>query len=158
MAIRNFAARELLPSLRTCGLLPTEIAEDRKVQEVVYLLGRAGAELGYRYKWELFGPYSVELADDVRDLDRDEIEVASSAEAPVSSDALARLRALLDPPDDLGLAQDEWLRLLTCVDFVERRVPGATENGSTPVFLTRNFNDDAITSARERLREQLLAA
>lgn len=157
MATTNFPTRELLPSLRTCGLLPREIAADRKVQEVVYLLGRAGAELGYRYKWELFGPYSVELADDVRDLDRDVIEAASPEGAPVPADALDRVRALLDPPEHLDLAQDDWLRLLTCVDFVERRAPGATENGGTPIFVTRNFHADAINCARERVREQLAA-
>lgn len=156
MATTNFAARELLPSLRTCGLLPREIAADRKVQEVVYLLGRAGAELGYRYKWELFGPYSVELAEDVRDLDRDVIKMAPTEGAPVPAEALERVRALLNPPEHLDLAEDDWLRLLTCVDFVERRTPGATENGGTPVFITRNFDADAINCARERVREQLV--
>jgi hypothetical protein len=155
MATTNFPTRELLPSLRTCGLLPREIAADRKVQEVVYLLGRAGAELGYRYKWEMFGPYSVELADDVRDLDRELIETASTEGAPVPTEVLERVRALLQPPEHLDLAQDDWLRLVTCVDFVERRAPGATENGGTPVFLARNFDANAIGCARDRLRQQL---
>ena len=155
MATTNFPSRELLPSLRTCGLLPREIAADRKVQEVVYLLGRAGAQLGYRYKWELFGPYSVELADDVRDLDREMIEGASAEGAPVPADALDRVRALLDPPEHVDLAQEDWLRLVACIDFVERRVPGTTENGGTPVFITRNFQAEAIDCARDRVRELL---
>jgi hypothetical protein len=157
VATTNFVVRELVPTLRRCGLLPTEIASDIKVQEVVYLLERAGATLGYRYKWELFGPYSVELADEVHDLDREVIENASPEGATTPSDVIDRVRELSEPPPETELAQEDWLRLIACVDFVERRVPGATENGHTPAFVARNFRADAIGLARERLRDLMAA-
>jgi hypothetical protein len=158
MPTTNFAARQLLPALRSCGLLPTEIAADSKVQEVVYLLERAGSAFGYRYKWELFGPYSVQLADEVQDLDSDVIESASPDSAVVGDDVVARVRGLLEPPADADMMQEDWLRLLTCIDFVERRVPGATENGGTPAFVERNFRPEAIGLARERVRASFVSA
>jgi hypothetical protein len=103
----------------------------------------------------MFGPYSVELAEDVRDLDREAIEVASAEGAPVSAEALKRVQGLLEPPEGVELVQEDWLRLVACVDFVERRVPGATENGGTPVFITRNFEPEVIVHARDRVRELL---
>jgi hypothetical protein len=152
MPTTNFAAHQLVPTLRSCGLLPAEIASDTKVQEVVYLLARAGTELGYRYKWEVFGPYSIELADEVRDLDLETIESAPANGGTASGEAIERVMSLFEPPQNVALTQDEWLRLVTCIDFVERRNPGATENGATPPFVDRNFERSAIDAARERVQ------
>jgi len=157
VAATDFAARELLPALLRCGLLPTEIASDRKVQEVVYLLKRAGFELGYRYKWELFGPYSAELADQIQDLDEESIERASPDDATASNDVVVLLNELTAQPQEIDLPDEDWLRLVTCIDFVEQRVPGATENGGTPEYIARNFEPRAIDAARERVRELLAA-
>jgi hypothetical protein len=149
MGVTDFTMSHLVPALRRAGLTVDEIAADRKVQEVVYLLERAGLDLGFGFKWELGGPFSRDLADELALLDRDALESASlrGGEEDVIAQTVARL---MRPPQDVMLGSEDWLRLLVSVDFVERRTPGATENGKTPPFIARNFDRHAIGSARRQ--------
>ena len=151
--IQSFATRRVLPLLKECGLTADEIVGQRGVQEVVYLLEQTGCELGYRFKWELCGPFSRELAEEFADLDRETVEAASTAHANVA----AKLAPLFEPPEGLHLAIPDWLRLVVSVDFVERREPGITENGETPPFIALNYETNEVAAARERTLETLMS-
>jgi hypothetical protein len=142
----TFTSTRLVPALKECGLTTDEIVGQRYVQETVYWLEHFGCNLGYRFKWELIGPFSRELAEDVEGLDRATVDAAPAGHI---SDAGEKVAALLDSPDELELAEAEWLRLLVAVDFVERRIPGATENGGAPAFIQLNYSPDAISAARD---------
>jgi hypothetical protein len=157
MGLADFTNSRLLPALRRSGLSPDDISASRKVQEVVYLLERFGVGLGFRYKWEVFGPFSSELADEVGFLDRttvDDLVLDVDAEDA----AFARISRLMAPPEHLDLSEEDWLRLLVCVDFVETRVPGITENGTAPPFISLNFAREAIDAARQEVEQGLTLA
>lgn len=151
MGLTDFRTTQLLPALRRCGLTVDEVVAGQKVQEVVYLLQQAGVPLGFRYKWEVFGPFSTSLADEIDDLERESIEGVFRADEEVVAEIEA-VQSLLNPPETLDLSGDEWLRLLVCVDFVERRVPGITENGQTPAYIDLNFQKTEVACAREAAR------
>jgi hypothetical protein len=142
--------RRLIPALRAVGA--DEVVESgRHAQELAYLLDRAGAPVGYRYKWDLFGPFSVELAEDLRDLTP---ELAAEVDTPISDvtqEAANRVAIAKQPP--AGMSEDRWLRLLVCVDFLITRSQIAVGNGQTPPLVTRNFDSDQIAAARARVQE-----
>jgi hypothetical protein len=142
-----YVRNRLLPALKMCGLTTDDIVAQNTVQEIVYLLKQTGCELGYRFKWELFGPYSRELSEEICELNREVVDAAPTAP---HSEGTERLNELLRPPDELELRVPDWLRLVVAVDFVERRTPGATTNGGTPPYLSINYTGDAIAVAREK--------
>jgi hypothetical protein len=154
VGVTDFLSTRLVPALRGCGLTTDEIVADRKVQEVVYLLERSGDKLGFKFKWEVSGPFSGDLADEIRELDRADVDQA--AQPPQEAqEAIGRVELLMRVPEPVELSDEEWLRLVMCVDFVESRAPGTTENGGTPPFIRLNFSEDAIRAAREQAREVL---
>ena len=154
MGVTDFVNSRLVPTLRSGGLTADDIVSGRKVQEIVYLLERSGDNLGFRFKWELFGPFSAELSDEIRGLDRVDVESANE-QVQHANGVSDRIEQLMAVPEPLELSDDDWLRLLVCVDFVETRAPGATANGGTPPYIRLNFGEDAIRVAREQTRELL---
>jgi hypothetical protein len=154
MGVTNFAASRLIPTLVRCGLTRDEISSGSKVQEFVYLLDRVGVSLGYRYKWELCGPFSAELADEVQSLDAGTIDAAVE-QVGAENEAFRRVQPLTKAPEATGLHDESWLRLVVCVDFVERRMPGATANGKTPPYVALNYDREAIDEARTQAHELL---
>jgi hypothetical protein len=143
--------RRLIPALRAVGGTDEVVESGRQAQELAYLLARAGAAVGYRYKWDLFGPFSVELAEDLRDLTP---ELAAEVDAPVSAEtqeAANRVAIAKRPP--AGMSEDRWLRLLVCVDFLITRSHVAVGNGQTPALVARNFDPEQIAAARARIEE-----
>ena len=154
MGMTNFASRTLVPALRSCGLTSDDIARDNRVQDVVYLLERTGFDLGFQFKWEMFGPFSYDLASEIDELGRPVIE-SSTGQADIPDQVLNKVTRVMQVPDDLELSAEAWLRLIVCVDFVERRCPGITQNGQTPPYIVLNFHTEAITEAREQIQAEL---
>jgi hypothetical protein len=141
----------LVSALRCAGLNNDDIAAGRQAQTIVYLLGRAGADLGYGYGWEMFGPFSEGLAEI---LNETTLSTVSSFTAPAprdvrnAADRIEKVRAA-----NPGLASDElWLRLVASVDFLENRAKVSVGNGSTPRYL-QNFAPDVIGAAKAALPE-----
>jgi len=157
MGLADFTNHRLLPALRRSGLTADDIASSRKVQEVVYFLEKYGLALGFRYKWEVFGPFSSELADEIGFLDQATVEDLVQ-DVDAEDAAFARISNLMTPPKHLNLSDEEWLRLLVCVDFVESRVPGVTSNGSAPPFISLNFAREAIDAARREVEQGVALA
>lgn len=143
--------RRLVPALRCAGLGDEEIASGRQAQSVVYLLERAGAHLGYRYGWEMFGPFSEGLAETLNEATHRVLErcdVEPTADVCEAAQRLERVRTAR--PDDVDA--EIWLRLVAAVDFLETRAKVPLENGSTPRYL-QNFARPAIRAAQQARRE-----
>jgi hypothetical protein len=141
---------ESILALRLLGLNEQQIASDQEVQQLIYLLSRAGAEFSYRYKWEVFGPYSVELAAELGEwpLSTQDIDVEPS---DATAKAIEQVKKILEPPESVGFDRPVWLRLLMCVDFASTRAHLELSNGDRPQFLSRNFELEDITIARSAL-------
>ncbi len=97
--------------------------EDRKaIQKCVYLAQRAGADLGYRFGWYQYGPYSAALTRDYFALvsargERGEVE--QYALAPAVRKKLEPLSKVIGSPTEAGMKRPEWLELLASVDFLQ---------------------------------------
>jgi len=139
---------EPLLGLRDLGLSSTQIASDQEVQQLVYLLDRAGARFNYRFKWDVFGPYSVELAEEIADFDGQEASDLDATPSQQLADAVETIRPLLVPPADAHLSRPVWLRLIMCVDFICSRAHLALNNGDRPPLLKHNFTQEQIELAR----------
>lgn len=140
---------ESVLALHALGLSDQQIASDQEVQQLIYLLNRAGSEFSYRYKWEVFGPYSVELAAELS-----EWPPSSDIESKLSEKTAAavdRVKGILESDKSAGLDRPVWLRLLMCVDFASTRAHLELSNGDRPQFLSRNFSLEQINIARAAL-------
>src|SRR5262245_45792463 len=95
-----------------------DTVDDRKrVQKAIYLGQLSGLDLGYPFGWYVKGPYSTDLTKDYYSL----------AEAIASGDMdyagkllpeplrarLQKVQPLMTVPDDIGLAQEDWLELVS---------------------------------------------
>jgi uncharacterized protein YwgA len=99
--------------------------DDRKrVQKAVYLGQLSGLDLGYRFGWYLKGPYSTSLtkdyyslADEIASEDRD-YEGKSLPESVRSR--LQKVEPLMTVPDEVGLAQEDWLELVSSFHYLRK--------------------------------------
>jgi hypothetical protein len=142
---------ETILALHALGLTGEEIGSGEEVQQIVYLLDRAGAELGYRFKWDVFGPYSVDLASDLADVDWPQLKETKGTPPEAVQRAVETVRGLMTPPTEATLSRAVWLRLLMCVDFASRRANLSLTNGDRPQFLVNNFSMDQLELARQAL-------
>lgn len=99
----------------------TRLTERRLLQKAVYLGQAAGADLGYRHNWYIYGPYSPALTRDYFTLAEN---VSAGAAAPQDvalhpalREALVSVKPLLETPADLELPPDEWLELLASIHY-----------------------------------------
>ena len=140
-----------IAALQAAGLSRSQIDSLDGVQQLVYLLDAAGAGFGYRFKWEMYGPFSTDLAEELGGLGSEEI--ARLSEEPVSEALVGpveRVKALLEPQTE-GLDRKQWRRLLCYVDFLQRRAHPAMLNGRMPMLLSKNFTAEQINAAKEAL-------
>ncbi|MDL1867757.1 hypothetical protein FBR06_11160 [Betaproteobacteria bacterium PRO4] len=92
--------------------------QGRKDFQKAVLLGQSisGIDLGYRFNWYLYGPYSPALA-------RDYYQIAEAIEfgdreyekhylVDAIREKLDGIRSLFNVPEDLNLSQSDWLELL----------------------------------------------
>ena len=149
--------RRLVPALRSAGLNDEDIVSGRLAQTIVYLLERAGADLGYEYGWELFGPFSDGLAQALNETTRRTV-MRLTDEAPEKVVAAAERVQELRERKPASMSDEQlWLRLVASVDFLERRSKVSLDNGSTPRYL-ENFAREAITAAQQAAVDTLPAA
>ncbi len=97
--------------------------DDRKrVQKAVYLGQRSGLDLGYRFGWYLKRPYSTSLTKDYYTL-ADEIASdgrdyeGKTLPEPIRA-RLQNVKPLMTVPEDVGLAQEDWLELVSSFHFL----------------------------------------
>jgi hypothetical protein len=89
-------------------------------QKRVYLVQALGLDLGYRFSWNQYGPYSSELAQDALLLEaglgdkaglKEELRFTSTAERRISA-----FTDLAQPP--AGISQAAWLELLSSLHYL----------------------------------------
>ena len=124
------------------GLGELEIGEfnTRKVlQKKVYLTQLTGVDLGYRYNWYLYGPYSPALASDAFAL-RDEINYDKEFNNyELTSRTKSKLATLGDTgslPQTAETTEPEWLELLASLHYLKHIAywPGKDNPGFEQVF------------------------
>jgi hypothetical protein len=150
--------KRVIPAVRAAGLNADGAPNEEELQTAVYLLERAGAQLGYRYTWDVGGPFSESLSELWRTAKRSNISLEGAADAE-TADEFDRAGGLVnrlrdERPNSIG-DEPTWFRLLTCVDFLERRSGVPLTNGQTPDFLERRYGRPAIDAARDVIEEVL---
>ena len=97
---------------------------DRRVtlQKAVYLAQEVGIPLLYRYSWYVMGPYSPNLTRDYYALQEQPGEAKEAIKnltlkEPFASN-VARLKAAMNPPDEVKLEKRDWLELLASVHYL----------------------------------------
>jgi hypothetical protein len=148
-SLTSITLQRVVSALQLAGLSFEAIASGQRAQELVYLMDRAGAGLGYRYRWDIFGPFSAELAEDLRDVDEETAEALAGDTAPEIRNAVARIQDVLEPAGNLST--DSWLRLVICVDFLEYRSRVSVDNGDAPPIVSRHFDHEQIQAAKDRV-------
>ena len=95
-------------------------------QKRIYLIQGLGLDLGYRFSWNQYGPYSSELAQDGMLLEAGVAEEPKTAESlrfkPAAEQKLLAFSELAKPIDRVG--QAAWLELLSSLHYL------ATSSGS----------------------------
>ena len=94
----------------------------KRVQKAVYIGQVAGMELGYSYGWYLMGPYSPELTKEYFNLRNviyggDEEYLQYKLKKPFS-EKLEKIIDLMNPPEELSLAQEDWLEIVASVLYL----------------------------------------
>jgi hypothetical protein len=93
-------------------------------QKKLYLLKACGLNLGgYAFAWDLYGPFSAGLADDLRDYRRNQELYSAIGEkvalTPMAQKALADTMALTArPEEDPTVDQTRWLEILSSLHFI----------------------------------------
>ncbi|MGH2373256.1 MAG: hypothetical protein ACRDIC_07215 [bacterium] len=100
--------------------LPGRIA----FQKRIYLVQVAGVDLGYRFSWNQYGPYSPDLAqdrvrlearrDDIRE-SLEQLRMRKGIEA-----ALDEVKGLIQKPKATALTDAEWLELLSSLHYLSQ--------------------------------------
>lgn len=150
---RIFHLRRVVPALRAAGLEDDAIARRSSVQEFTYLLERAGAPLGYRYTWDLLGPFSEALASVFSDADEESVRAIPDDPSAEVQGAAHKVADLRDRRAASVESEADWLHLVTCVDFLTHRSGVSLKNGSTPRFLLTRYGEPAIEEARRAVSE-----
>ncbi|MCK4631935.1 MAG: hypothetical protein KAT79_01625 [candidate division Zixibacteria bacterium] len=106
-----------------------EFSDRLLLQKLIYFSQFAGIDLGYRYSWYRFGPYSTDLteagyrySDSKSSYDRESSKFKLSA---VGRDNLKKVRSLIeDNPTDLETA--DWLELAASIHYLKHiaHLPG----------------------------------
>lgn len=123
MDAKLIALRLFLDSMDIPATIDT--VDDRKrVQKAVYLAQVAGADLGYRFSWYLMGPYSPSLTEDYYAMDEkaDELKAATKGRKlhEAYQSVLSDVRRDIRKPDDVMLADEQWLELLASYHYLRR--------------------------------------
>lgn len=140
----------LISALLQAGVDIHELAEDQALEPLVYLIETAGADLGYRFEWNAFGPYSSSLAADLADITDEDLETPAPHRADAQQ-AADRVRRLLAEGQPAQLERPTWIRLLAAVDYLQREAGMDLVDGVRPPYLQRNFEDETIKLAAARV-------
>ena len=155
MVILSTAQSQLIPAIKALGIDPRDALRAGEVDPAVYLLQEAGAQFGYRFEWERYGPFSEALAVDIGELTADDLETAvDPRDLPNDvASAAERVRVLIEPPRPAGLPEFTWIRLLASVHFLRRYAGVEVDNGDRPPYLQQPpFEQNTVALAVERVR------
>ena len=105
------------------GDLKIDDFRSRKIlQKKMYLLQLTGIDLGYRYNWYLYGPYSPALASDTFTI-RDEIKYDKEFDDyelnAQTKTKLNLLYTIVNLPDSPQTSEPEWLELLASLHYLK---------------------------------------
>jgi hypothetical protein len=145
-----FASSQIVPLLSALGLDGRKAIASGEVDPVVYLLEQAGADLGYSFEWERYGPFSQDLAADLVDMTPEDLEELGELDERVRG-AVDRVRAIIEPefPD---LTEFTWIRLLASVHFLQHVSGLRLDNGRRPPYLSGSlFEQRMIDEAVRRV-------
>lgn len=93
-----------------------------RLQKKIYLLKLVGLDLGYVFGWDLYGPYSKELADDVARYQADDAgirEVAADLQLTAAAKKkIDQVKNLMAVPETAAIAETLWLELLASMHYL----------------------------------------
>ena len=142
-----------------------ETLNDRiRLQKIVYLLQRCGLNLGYRYSWYTYGPYSRELTSVYYDLDaslkcneKDYTWYKLDGDVEELTEGIKKFDEISKIPDGVSIVKDptkskdvSWLEFIASIDYLhnspsrptsisEEDIRAFTEDVKSN--LVANFND-----------------
>lgn len=148
---------KLSPCLEKLGGLRIDTLENRKVlQKQTYLLQESGLDLGYRFGWYIYGPYSPDLTRDAFDLGM-QLKHASDT---VRKDNLTlqeksiieKARRFFDSISGDGRLADR-LELITSLHFLTKANPSLSkaEIAAKLKVFKKNFKDKEIEQGWKEL-------
>jgi uncharacterized protein YwgA len=100
----------------------TSFDSRKRFQKTVYLGQLTGVDLGYRYGWYLKGPYSTNLTRDYYSLAESNEPNATLGHGlnPQVKKKLARLKPLLNVPENVDLDKSGWVELLASWHYLKK--------------------------------------
>jgi len=97
--------------------------EDRlRTQKAVYLGQLSGVDLGYRYNWYVYGPYSPRLTQDYYALTgltaTEQRQINQAVLNDESRVRLNRIRPIFNVPFNVALSKASWFELLSSYHYL----------------------------------------
>jgi hypothetical protein len=109
--------------------LKTDTFDNRILaQKTMYLFQLMGADLGYRFSWELRGPYARELAVALDQVTLDWETLKGYTLRREVDERAGALRAALDTVPD-GMSRADWAELLASVHYLKHISPEPKQKG-----------------------------
>lgn len=135
----------------------TTLDNRKRVQKAVYLGQATGASLSYHFGWYLLGPYSPALTKDYYALAEEIASEDRSYEDNKLQDTLVekirKVVPLMKIPEDVSLAQEDWLELLSSLHFL-RKSRGKDDREAREILRTEKLNLSEFTDqAEEQLKK-----
>jgi len=143
---------------KTGSYVPGDLESRICVQKRIYLLQALGLDLKYGFDWDLYGPYSSDLAKDaacynelMSEVDSRVKDIKITAKASSVFEKANELMALPNNYDQLT----SWLELLASIHFLsESRTAGDLTAAGELLRRKPKFQDqqEIINAAEERLQ------
>lgn len=140
---------QLVSALKVLGVDSRAAIEQHEVDPLIYLIQEAGADLGYRFEWERYGPFSEALAEDISEVDSADIAEASEVSEDLQV-AAQRVREAIGSGYS-GLSEFTWMRLVASVHFLRRHSGLSLANGDRPpLLLAPPYEGSMVEAAKAR--------
>jgi hypothetical protein len=112
-----FKETEISPEINSCN-------DRKRLQKTVYLASTIGINLGFKFKWAQFGPYSKDLSTICESLNAN-IQAGNYPSLLPSSlnfpaDKIQTLKLFLNLPENLSISQEDWLELLSSILYMSK--------------------------------------
>lgn len=162
MRMSSITLKLVLDLLKCSPKIDTQ--SDRiKLQKEIYLIQRCGIDLGYQYRWHIFGPYSKELTSTYYDLDAclraGEMDYTWYSLKPSNGmdNAIKRFNELSSVPEKINSCivdapyKDKsiaWIEFLSSVDYLLHNKPNNTKEEDVKEYL-RNKKGNLVINFDE---------
>lgn len=112
-----FKETKVSPEINDCN-------DRKRLQKTVYLASTIGINLGFKFRWAQFGPYSKDLSTICESINAN-IQVGNypsllPATLNFPADKIQVLRSFLTLPENISLSQEDWLELLSSILFMKK--------------------------------------